>query len=159
MVQAALRNVDGHVSLEQVRKEWVTKHTPEGSTPAFGSPPFGLTASQVVHTLLPPLGDDPEEAQRIVLHAYRNIFEVLCERDDRYLALPVLGAESCRETLPVRPFVQALFAAVVAFGQNLSEVYLCPHSREVGEAIKQELLEAMRGWSEDDVVDLSLIHI
>ena len=136
-------------TLEQVRREWVENPLPGSEANAFGAPPCGLAAKLIVHSLLPPLGADPDTAQLLVMHAYRNVFEVLSVRGDRCLALPVLGADAARGDLPVALFVRTLLAALAAFGQDLQEVYLCPHTHEVSEAIRVEVLDMLRSPSAD----------
>ena len=84
------------------------------------------------------------------MHAYRNVFEVLRKKGDRCLALPVLGTDSVRQELALDPFIKTLFAALAAFGQDLSDVYLCPHSQEASQAIRREIIEAMQARSEEE---------
>ena len=156
-LQRAVAKVKGEASLEEIRREWVTRHRPEGATPAFSSPPCGLSAQQIIHSLLPPLDGDIDAAQRVVMHAYRNAFEILRNKGDRYIAIPVFGADSVRQNLAVSPFVKTLFAALAAFGDHFSEVYLCPHSRETEQAIKQEIIEALRARSGEEAEQARLI--
>ena len=126
----AVEKAAGRTTLDRVRGEWAANPLPAGEVHAFGAPPCGLTAKLIVHSLLPPLGADPDMAQLTVFHAYRNVFEVLSKKGDRCLALPVRGADAARGSLPVASLVRTLLAALSSFGHDLHEVYLCPHTHK-----------------------------
>ena len=58
-----------------------------------------------------------------------------------------MGATPSGATYHIGCFVRAALAAILNFGRDLEEVYICPHTHEVTEALKTEIFEALKDHS------------
>ena len=123
----------------------------EDQAHAFCTQPCGLPVHSLIHSLLPELGCRPEHAQQVVFHAYRNVLLAAQKQDVAGLALPIIGGDRARGILSIAPFVRAALAAVSQSAhEGLKEVYLCPHTEEALDAIKDVVLDLFKNRHDED---------
>ena len=150
-VRWAVDRVGGSRTLRGARTDRANFHIQDGHAHAFCTSPCGLSAHSIIHSKLPDLGSQPEYAQQIVFHAYRNIVAAARKQGVIGLAVPIIGGDEVRGDLPLALFVRAALAAVNEFGfEERKEVYLCPHSEEALEAVQSVVLGTVQSKRDDD---------